>query len=139
MIISKDYFPKASLEGDRSALEYLIFAAQAEKEGFPQIATLFRETAQAERDNAPLYFQAPGGFEAAAAKEADQDSPKSRIAAKVQEEESRDPYREALKRLVEMAKGDYYVCTGCGSTWEKRRPEKCPRCRSEVINFIRIG
>ena len=119
MIISKEYFLQACLERDRSTLECLVFAAQAEKEGLPQISALIGETARGTKG--------------------EDKNPSGHLSTNNQRKKDDDLYREALKRLAEMAKGEYYVCAGCGSCWEQRRPERCPQCRSEAISFIRIG
>ena len=46
MINSERYLREAFSEEDQARRRYLDFARQAEKEGFPEIAALFRATAQ---------------------------------------------------------------------------------------------
>ena len=139
MIISKDHPRAAFSEGERTTLKYLVAVLEAEKAGYPRSATLFRETGRAKRVNTSLHFQAPRRHGGEAAEKRDQEPPKRCAAAGGQEKKPSDPYLKALKKLAEMSEGDYYVCAGCGSTWEKQRPEKCPGCRSVAINYIKVG
>lgn len=112
MINSKRYQPEGFSTEAQGKLKYLAFATLAEKEGFPQIAALFRATVQAETGQARIPFGEKMDF---------------------------SPYQETLARLAEGAQGDYYVCSKCGSVYPWSRPEKCARCRSEALNFVKIG
>jgi rubrerythrin len=162
MIISKGYQGEA-FSKEAQANRYLVFARQAEKEGYPQIAQLFRATAQREAGLRYPHLWAPGGFETtakilgeavsgetrdlqetfpvmsvAAENEGRKKPPESPISANDREKHT-TPFQKALKRLAEQEKGDYYVCCPCGYTCERQRPGKCPLCQSEEITLVKVG
>ena len=164
MINSRKYLVEAFSEGSRATRGYLVFAALAEKEGYPQIAALFRGTAQAETVYVHPHLQALGSIGASAerrreaysgegrelreispvmlvaARDAGPKKPPERfVSANDQEKKHTTLYLKALARLSEQAKGNYYVCCECGSICEQKRPEKCPRCQSGVITFVKVG
>lgn len=164
MITSKEYPLAAFSEGFRPNRGYLVFAALAEKEGYPEIAQLFRATAQAETvgEHAHLWalgrtgtaaeslgYAASGGTRelqeippvmmVAAEDQGNKKPPRISGSADDQEKTRTAPYRKALRRLAELAKGDYYVCSECGYTKERQRPEKCPHCRSGTITLVKVG
>lgn len=163
MIISKGYQMEAFSE-EAQVNRYLVFAKQAEKEGYPQIAQLFRATAQAEPVRAQAHLQALRRFRiareslwertsvgknepldvsslglVATAAEGQKMRPKSLKSADGKEETSTSAYRKALARLAGMSKGDYYVCSECGFTCEGKRPEKCSHCRSKAMTLVKVG
>ncbi len=54
---------RAAFSGESEARnKYTYFATTAQKEGFEQIAAIFRETAENEREHAKLWFQELGGI-----------------------------------------------------------------------------
>ncbi|RJR40661.1 MAG: rubrerythrin family protein [Deltaproteobacteria bacterium] len=105
MITSKEY-----RQGFRHHQGYLAYAALAEKEGYPEIAQLFRMTA----------YGNP---------KPNNDTEKTRSLQ----------YQKALKKLAEMEKGIYYVCSRCGYTNRLHNPEKCPHCMTETITLVKVG
>ena len=164
MIISKEYQVAASSEGSRANRGYLVFAALAEKEGYPEIARVFRATAQAETVQAHAHLwvlerirttaESLGDAGWGGSQELQEISPVMMVAAEDQgsrkppgcpgsandqEKTHSAPYRKALKRLAELRKGDYYVCSECGHINARKRPEKCPHCRSEAITLVKVG
>jgi rubrerythrin len=164
MIISKEYPAAAFSKGFRAHRGYLVFAALAEKEGYHEIARIFRATAQAETVQAPAHLwalerlrttgESLGGAGSGVTPELQEISPMLMVAAedqgpkkppggprsaKDQEKTHSPPYQKALKRLAELGKGDYYVCSECGYTIKRKRPEKCPHCRSEAITLVKVG
>lgn len=164
MINSRTYPVEACFEKARIGLSYLICARQAENEGYPQIASLFRETAVGDSAYAPLQLRAlrrlladaaslgeahlEADFQvqeilpammAAGNNEGDNESPQDRGPAQDRKKAINNHYQAALKNLAESAKGDYYVCCGCGFTWKGQRLEQCPRCQVETINFVKVG
>jgi len=143
--------------------KYLAFAAQAEKEGFKQIARLFRAAADAETVHALSHLNAAGkvkttreNLEAAVAGEtyefeemyppmimdADQEGNKrgrrSLDYANQVEKVHAELYRKALETFGQNAEVDYYVCQVCGHTVEGEPPEKCPVCQAISKAFKKI-
>jgi rubrerythrin len=163
MIISKNY--RMGIFSEKiQAGRYLVFARQAEKEGFPQIARLFRATAQGEAGQAQARLQplrpmgitrespwagAAGGkdesggnpalMNVAAAQEGRKKPPRGRKSADRGEKAHTPAYLEALAKLAGMSKGDYYVCTRCGFIRERQCHEKCSHCHSESISLVKVG
>ena len=133
--------------------KYLAFAQQADKEGFAQVARLFRAAATAETVHAHAHLRAMKAVGTTA------DNLKAAIAGETHEFENMYPemirqaeaeghkaalrsftyanqvekthaalYRQALENLESREEYDYYVCSVCGHTHEREAPEKCPVC-----------
>ena len=128
--------------------KYLAFAKQADKEGLPQVAKLFRAAAEAETIHAHAHLKAAIEGETyeftkmypemiADAKEEGQD----RIAKyfdmvnKVEEVHA-NLYKKALADPSSIT-GDLYVCTVCGYTQEGPC-DKCPICGAVAAAFAKI-
>jgi len=143
--------------------KYLAFAAQAEKEGFKQVAKLFRAAADAETIHALSHLAAAGkvrttreNLEAAlagetfefeemyppmikdAAQEGNKRGHRSLDYANQVEKVHAELYRKALEALGQNAEVDYYVCQVCGHTVEGEPPEKCPVCQAIRKAFKKI-
>lgn len=146
--------------------KYLAFAKQAEKEGFPNIANLFRAVAEAETIHAHNHLRVAGGIKSteenlAAAQSGEHyeiekmypefmgqakadNQPKAEQTfdwAYQTEKIHHDMYEKALSVLksgsdIEVA--DYYVCDVCGYTAEGEIPEKCPICGAIHTKFRKI-
>jgi len=145
---------------------YLFFAEKADKEGHPQIARLFRATAEAETVHARNHLKVmdgikstadnlgagikgehyeftqmyPGFIEQAEADGNDKAKVSFDYANKV-EEIHHGLYQKALKVLEAGAKLNdepYYVCQGCGNTVGGEAPEKCPVCGAPRKWFKRV-
>lgn len=145
---------------------YLFFAEKAEKEGYPQIARLFRATAEAETVHARNHFGVMGdigstvdNLEAAAGgenyefttmypgfieqAEADGDSKAKRSFsyANAVEKIHHRLYQEArgtLEAGQKLNDEPYYVCQVCGNTVAGEAPEKCPICGTPRSKFKRV-
>ena len=142
--------------------KYLAFAKQAERDGFPQAARLFRAAAAAETVHAHAHLRALGGIrstkenleEALAGethefnnmypdmiKAAEEEGHKSAVRsfsyANEVEKEHADLYQKALNNMDTMEEYDYYVCSVCGHTHEKEAPEKCPVCGANANAFFK--
>jgi len=145
---------------------YLFFADKAEKEGYPQVARLFRAAAEAEtvhaynhlevmsgigptRDN--LKTAADGehheftemypGFIAQAKVDNNQRAEISFTHANVVEKIHHGHFEEVLKALEagEQLKDEpYFVCQFCGNTVAGEAPEKCPVCGAPRSKFKRV-
>ncbi|MBA7645554.1 Rubrerythrin-2 [subsurface metagenome] len=145
---------------------YLFFSEKAEKEGYPQIARLFRATAEAEtvharshlrtmggigstRDNLQTAIEGeyheftkmyPGFIEQAKAENNNAAQTGFDWANKV-EEIHHGLYQKALKALEaeqQLKDEPYFVCQGCGNTVAGEAPEKCPICGAPRSMFKRV-
>jgi rubrerythrin len=143
--------------------KYLAFARQAEKEGYPCTARLFRAAAAAETIHAHGHLNAAGGIkstkenlkEAIAGEthefktmypemiktaEAEGDKPAIRTFTYADEVEKihADLYRKALYNLDDQEMLDYYVCSVCGYTCENEPPDECPVCNAKARAFVKV-
>ncbi len=139
---------------------YLAFAKQAEKEGFTQVARLFRAAAEAETVHALSHLRASGqigttmeNLEAAIAGEtfeyremyppmiekAQQEgnlaASRSLSYANAVEAKHASLYRQALDVMGKMEETRYYVCSVCGYTCADGPPTACPVCSSAISAF----
>lgn len=147
---------KEAFAGESQAhMRYLIFADRAEKEGFKNVARLFRAIAYAEQVHATNHYSALGMVRSTAenlqaaidgeAFEVNEMYPAYEAIAKLQEERAAqrtigwalrtEKVHEELYRLakqsVEGGKdvelGPIYVCSVCGYTSDKEF-DRCPLC-----------
>jgi len=144
--------------------KYLAFAKQAEKEGFPQVAKLFRAAAEAETVHAHSHLKQLGGIkttkenlDAAISgeafefkvmypqmiREAEEEGNKGALRsfnfANDVEKVHHDLYRKALDNLGNNEETDYYVCDICGYTAEGDAPDECPVCKAKKKAFTKIS
>ena len=153
---------KAAFGGESQAnRRYLAYAKQAEKDGNPHIAKLFRAVAAAETVHAHNHFGRLGGInstaenlKAAIAGEnyevttmypefiADAETEGDKKAQTIMswawevEKQHEEYFRHALKTLGAEAKDvEIFVCPVCGSTHIGARPEKCPVCGTPGSRF----
>jgi rubrerythrin len=145
---------------------YLFFAEKADKEGFPQIARLFRAAADAETVHAKNHFNAMDGigttrenvmagaqgehyeytrmypiFIDDAEKENNTRALRSFEWANEVEKVHHGHFEAALKALNESTKikeESYYVCQVCGNTVPGAAPDKCPVCGAPARSFKKI-
>lgn len=143
--------------------KYLAFAQQAEKEGYHQVARLFRAAAQAETVHAHAHLRVLGGigttaenlkaaiegetFEFtkmypgmidAAKAEGNASALKSFSNANAVEAIHASLYRQALENMDNLTEADYYVCSVCGYTCSKEAPSECPVCGSGAKAFSKV-
>ena len=142
---------------------YLAFAKQAEKEGYPQVAKLFRAAAEAETVHAHAHLRTLGGVKSTA------ENLKEAISGETYEFKKMYPamiddakekgnkaaertftyanevekvhaalYQKALDNLDALEEKDYYVCSVCGYTCENEPPEKCPVCGAKATAFFKV-
>ena len=143
---------------------YLAFAKQAEKEGYPHVAKLFRAAAEAETVHAHAHLRALGGVRSTA------ENLKEAISGEIHEFKEMYPsmiddakeegnkaaertftyanevekvhatlYQKALDNLDALEEKDYYVCSVCGYTCENEPPDKCPVCGAKSSAFFKTG
>jgi len=164
-----------SLEGLKSAFagesqanrKYQAFAAAAEKEGYPQIAKLFRAASHAEAVHAAAHLKTMGGIkstlenlEAAIsgenyeitsmypefmkyAEEEDEIRALTSFTRAYEVEKVHEVlYKDALDLLkngdADEEEYDYYVCPVCGFTHARNAPDKCPVCGLNGEKFEKI-
>lgn len=146
--------------------KYLAFAKQAEVDGFPQVAKLFRAAAHAETVHAHAHLRAMGGikktaenlaeaiegegfefqkmyppFLEEAQKEGDRMAEISFRNALAVEEIHHDLYQKAaaaVKSGNDLPARPVYVCEICGNTVYDEAPDKCPVCSVPKDRFSRI-
>ena len=156
----------AAFAGESQAnRKYLAFAKQAEADGFPQVAKLFRAVAAAETVHALSHLRVLGEVKTTAEnlqaaisgenyehvsmypafiEEAEAAGEKRAVGtfnrAMAVEVEHEALYRGALENLgSDQGDLDYYVCPVCGSTHYGKPPEKCPVCGTLGSKFERIS
>jgi rubrerythrin len=143
--------------------KYLAFAAKAEKDGYPQVARLFRAVADAETVHAHSHLRAMGGIKDTrdnlevalggehyefenmyppmvedAKKDGDKRAEISFRYASEVEKVHAGLFRRALEGIDRPGEADYHVCQVCGNTVEGEPPGKCPICNSDRKMFRKV-
>lgn len=158
---------KAAFVGESQAhMRYLIFADKAEKEGFPNVARLFRAVAFAERVHATNHLKAleeigktdQNLHEAIQGEtfEVEEMYPAYKATAEAQEEkralrsmdwalEAEKAHaqlyvnaREAVTSSGDVALDEMFVCEVCGWTVEGEAPDTCPICGAKHEKFVKF-
>jgi rubrerythrin len=146
--------------------KYLAFAQAAEKEGYAQIARLFRAAADAETIHAHAHLRNMGGvgttlenLEAAVAGEtyeytemyppmveqAKAEGHRARTMLGFANEAEKVHARlfaealAALKAGKDLSKMDVYLCPVCGDVEFGEPPEKCPICGAPASRYQKIA
>jgi rubrerythrin len=155
---------EAAFAGESQAhMKYMIFAAQAEKEGYPEVARLFRALSYAEQVHATNHFRQLNGVGDTVANlkaamggenfEVNEMYPAYDAVAKLQEEKGamlsihyaieaekihEAMYQEA-RQLVQAgqdrAASPVHICAVCGHTVIGEAPDKCPICSTKKEMF----
>ena len=143
--------------------KYLAFGEKAEKEGYAQVAKLFRAAAAAETVHAHAHLRTLKGVGSTV------DNLKEAIAGETHEFKSMYPvmieeakaedqkaalrsfsyandvekvhanlYTKALDNLDSLDAVDYYVCDVCGYTCENEPPDECPVCKAKKKAFFKV-
>jgi rubrerythrin len=146
--------------------KYLAFAKQAEVDGFPQVARLFRAAAHAETIHAHAHLRAMGGIKktaenlaeaiegegfefmkmyppylAEAQQEGDRMAEVTFRNALAVEEVHHTLYTQALAAVKtggDLAARQVYVCEICGNTVYDEAPDKCEVCGVPKERFTLI-
>jgi rubrerythrin len=146
--------------------KYLAFARAAEKEGYPQVARLFRAAADAETIHALAHLQNMGGVGTTL------ENLKSAVAGETYEYTEMYPpmveqakaeghrgktmlgfaneaekvharlFRQALEAMQagkDLSQMDVFLCPACGDVEFGVVPEKCPICGAPASKFQKIG
>jgi rubrerythrin len=155
---------KTAFAGESQAnRRYLAFSKKAEKDGYPQIAKLFRAVAEAETIHAHAHLRMMKGIGSTA------DNLKEAISGETHEFSEMYPkmieeaaaegekaaerifnyanevekihanlYQNALNNMDNIPEQDYYVCSVCGYTCENKPPETCPVCNAKAKVFFKV-
>jgi rubrerythrin len=161
---TEEFLQEAFAGESQANRKYTSFAAQADKEGFPQAAKLFRAAAEAEAVHAANHLRAMKAIKStkenlreaitgethefkemypemitASKVEGAKDAERSFNYANAVEEYHAKLYNEMMQGL-ETNKDvyPYYVCPVCGMTVAKEAPEKCPVCGVKGAMFKKI-
>jgi len=143
--------------------KYLAFAQKADREGYPQVAKLFRAAAEAETVHAHAHLRTLKGVkgtvenlkEAVAGEthefkdmypdmiehakaEGNTAAERSFTYANEVEKIHAGLYQKALDNLDALEEVDYYVCSVCGYTCENEPPETCPVCGAKAKAFFEV-
>jgi rubrerythrin len=155
---------KEAFAGESQAnRKYLAFAEKADREGYPQVARLFRAAAEAETIHALNHLRALKAIgstaenlkEAIAGESAEFQQMYPRMIADSQAEGHKEAertftfanevekvharlYQKALETMADKQLVDIYVCPVCGYTVEGEPPDNCPVCKAVKKIFKRI-
>lgn len=148
---------EAAFAGESQAhMKYVIFADKAEREGFPEVARLFRAISYAERVHATNHLRLLGGisdtvsnletafsgenyentemypaFDTVATLQEEKGAIRSIHYALEAEKIHEEMYRTAQSSVEagkDMESAPVYICPVCGHTVIGEAPDKCPVC-----------
>ena len=136
---------------------------KADKEGYPQVAKLFRAAGAAETVHAHAHLRALGEIGNTAdnlkvavegethefkhmypemikdaKEEGNKTAERSFIFANEVEKVHAELYQNALDNLDSLEEADYYVCSVCGMTVEDEAPDSCPVCSAKKSAFFKV-
>ena len=162
MLTTEQNLAEAFAGESQANRKYLAFAKQAERDGYPQAARLFRAAAAAETVHAHAHLRAMGGIRSTtenlqealagethefnnmypdmiktAEHEGHKSAARSFSYANEVEQEHAALYQKALDNLENMEECAYSLCSVCGHTHEKEAPEKCPVCGANAKAFFK--
>jgi len=158
---------ESAFAGESQAhMRYLVYADKAEKDGFPNIARLFRAIAYAERVHATNHLRTLSGIGQTAENlqagidgetyEVKEMYPAFVAVAELQEEKAAarteswaleaekvhagmyEQARQAVLAGEDAQVGDVYICSACGWTVEGEPPDKCPVCGARRDKFVKF-
>ena len=143
--------------------KYLAFAEKADREGYAQVAKLFRAAGAAETVHAHAHLRALGEIGNTAdnlkvavdgethefkqmypemikdaKEEGNKTAERSFVFANEVEKVHAELYQNALDNLDSLEEADYYVCSVCGMTVEDEAPDSCPVCSAKKSAFFKV-
>ncbi len=143
--------------------KYLAFAKQADKEGYKQVAKLFRAVAEAETIHALSHLNVVGkvgtteeNLRAAIAgetfefiemyppmielarQEENKAAQRSFAYANAVEAVHATLYKKAMEEMGNLGETDYHVCSVCGFTCGGEAPGECPICGAGQKAFLKV-
>ena len=155
---------KTAFAGESQAnRKYLAFAQQAEKDGLPNVARLFRTTAEAETIHAHGHLKAMGGVKSTAEnlqeaiggetyefsqmyppmlEQAEKEGHKAKIMFRYAVEAEKIHAGLYTKALAAVNAGkdieeEVYLCPVCGHIEIGKRPDKCPICGVKGDKYVK--
>ena len=159
----KDALHQAYTGEAKAVLRLKLFADKAEKEGYPQIAKLFRVISFSEELHGTRALRMLKEIKDTQANLSSSFESETKVAGvaydkfiKLAEEEgnkaasmyfsqSRDVedvhaklYKEAMDHMLEEKETTYYVCEICGYVSDGILPEECPVCGAKKEKFVRF-
>ncbi len=165
MATSEDNLKEAFAGESQANRKYLAFAERAERDGFPNIARLFRTTAEAETIHAMGHFKAMGGVRSTAEnlqaaidgetyeytemyppmlEQAEADGHKAermfKFAMTVEETHAK-LYKAALEAAAagkDLDTDEIYICQVCGHIELGKPAYACPVCKAKADKFIQV-
>ncbi|MGM0642478.1 MAG: rubrerythrin family protein [Thermodesulfobacteriota bacterium] len=158
---------QAAFAGESQAnRKYLAFAEKADKDGFPQVAKLFRAAAAAETIHAHAHLRVMGGIKTTAENleeaiegegyEFNEMYPEFLATAKAEGNKAAEVtmsnalavegvHHTLYSKALEAVKGggdlpgvSIHVCSVCGNTVEGEAPETCPVCNVPKEKFSEV-
>jgi rubrerythrin len=158
---------QAAFAGESQAnRKYLAFAEKADKDGFKQVARLFRAVAAAETVHAHSHLRVMGGIKNTAENlqaavegenyentkmypgfiaEAETEGVRAALISFTNANEAEKVHEGMYRKALESVNGgkdlpavDIYVCSVCGHTVEDHAPDKCPVCGAAKEKFIKV-
>jgi rubrerythrin len=155
---------KEAFAGESQAnRKYLAFAEKADREGYRQVARLFRAIAAAETVHAHAHLRALKGvgttaeniqaaiqgetfeFESmyppmieAAEAEGNKQAATSFTYANEVEKIHAGLYKKAAEKMGDLEETDMHVCSVCGYTVEGDAPDECPLCKAKKKAFMKV-
>lgn len=143
--------------------KYLAYAQQAEKEGYPGIAKLFRTVAEAETIHALAHFRTMGEVKSTAEnlqaaldgetyeftemyptfiEYAEEEGHNTALRSFTLANEAEKVHGGLFKKALDsMKKGEdsvFYLCPVCGHVEERGAPDVCPICRAKKDVFVTV-
>jgi rubrerythrin len=166
MTTSKENLEAAFAGESQANRKYLAFAEKAQKDGFPNVAKLFRAAAAAETVHAHNHLRAMGGIKSTvenlkeaiggelyefttmypdfiktAIQEKNSTAERTFKYANEVEKTHHKLYEKALKSVEngkDIEKKKVFICSVCGYTHEGEPPDKCPVCGAAKKAFNEI-
>lgn len=163
---TEEYLQEAFGGESKANRRYMFFAEKAEKEGYPQVAKLFRAVAEAETVHARNHLNAMDAIGSTKdnllaavigehqeftavypyfiekAEEERNERAKHTFQWANEVEKVHHGYFEAalaaVKENKQPADNTYYVCQVCGMTVTGEPPEKCPVCSAPAKSFKKV-
>jgi len=155
---------KTAFQGEAEAyFRNLAYAERADKDGYPQIAHMFRAIAEAEsvhcrnalrlrgvvkdtESNLAAAFEselkAKNSYYPQLIKdaEAEEQKPAAVIFARARDVEEMHAgiYKKALDHLMEERVTQYYICGVCGYVADGAVPDECPICGAKAEKFYEV-
>ena len=158
---------KEAFAGESQANQkYRAFAKKAEQDGFPNVARLFRTTAEAERIHAEGHLKSLAGVGSTAdnlkgaiegetyeytsmyppmLEQAQADGHRAKIMfgyavqAEAVHAELYGRALEAVQQGADLAEARFYLCPICGHIEFGVPPEKCPICGALAAKFLEVA